>query len=71
MEAYPDFGIWKILACSIRNPGKFCLWNLECRALESRIELTYPTGKDRNPAPGILNPWNGIQNAKTVLYSLT
>ena len=38
----PCKGIWKILLVT-RNPGKFCLWNPESRALESRTELKYPT----------------------------
>ena len=27
------------MACSIRNPGKFCSWSPEPWALESRIQL--------------------------------
>ena len=78
---YPDSTIWIILACRIRNPGKLCLWNPESRALESRIELKYPTkewnleskfhwkrleSSTRNPESMEWDP-----ESKTVLYSLT
>ena len=70
-----NFCLW------IRSPGKFCLWNPESRALESRIELKYPTtewnleskfhwrrleSSTRNPEPMEWDP-----ESKTVLYSLT
>ena len=56
----------------IRNPRKFCLWNLKSWALESQVQLkesgiplnigiqnpssTRLTDKDWNPVPAIRNP---------------
>ena len=71
---YHQVIIRKIFACGIKNPRKFCLWNLESRALESEIQLketgipltigiqnSSSTVKDWNPVPGIRNPRRGIQ----------
>ena len=78
---YPDSGVWKMFACRIRNPGKFFLWNPESRALESRIEIKYPTkewnleskfhwkrleSSTRNPESMEWDP-----ESRSVLYSLT
>ena len=70
-----DTTIRDILACEIRNPGKFCKWNPEPWALESGIQLKQSgipltigiqnpssTDKDWNPVPSIRNPGRGIQN---------
>ena len=64
-----DTTIQDIFACGIRNPGKFCKWNLEPWALESGIQLKESgiqnpssTDKDWNPVPSIRNPGRGIQN---------
>ena len=42
-EGIPDSGIGKILACRIRDPANFFLWNPESQALEYRIYIS------RNP----------------------
>ena len=63
-----------------RYPGKFCLWNPQSLALESRIQLkksgipqkigiqdSISTYKDWNPRRGIQNPrlsWIPLQGAK-------
>ena len=83
-----DQQVRKCLTCTsphvrvsgFRNPGKFCLWNPESRALESRIQLKYPTkewnleskfdwkrleSSTRNPESMEWDP-----ESKTVLYSL-
>ena len=59
----------KILTCRIRNSGKFCSWNPESWALESRIQLKGSgillTIGIQNPSfTGIRNPWNAIQNLR-------
>ena len=74
---YHQVIIRKIFACGIQNPRKFCLWNLESRALESEIQLketgipltigiqkSSSTVKDWNPVPGIRNPRRGIQDPR-------
>ena len=59
----------KILTCRIRNSGKFCSWNPESWALESRIQLKgsgilLTIGIQNPSCTGIRNPWNAIQNLR-------
>ena len=57
-------GIRENFAYGIRNPG---LWNPEQSSstpLRNEIQNPSSTGKDWNPALGILNQWNGIQNPR-------
>lgn len=74
---YHQVIIREIFACGIQNPRKFCLWNLESRALESKIQLKESgipltigiqnprsTVKDWNLVPGIRNPRRGFQDPR-------
>ena len=80
----PDSRIWEILACRIQNPGTFCSWYPESRALGSRTELKYseiplrhgiqtPRSTEKKLESSTRNPqsteWD--PESKTVLYSLT
>ena len=67
--------IQEIFACGIQTPGKFCLLNPESWPLESGISLNESriplmigignqSSTDKDPAPGICNPWCGIQNPR-------
>ena len=74
----------EIFACGIQNLRKFCLWDLESRAVESEIQLKESgipltigiqnpssTVKDWNPVSGIRNSRRWNPGSKTVLYSLS
>ena len=40
MQSIPDSGIRELFTFGTQNPGTFCFWNRESRALESVIPLT-------------------------------
>ena len=61
MVGNPDSRIREILACGVRNPWNFYLWNLESWALESGIQLQE---FGISLMIGIRNPPYGIQNPK-------
>ena len=78
----PDSEMREIFVLGIRNPGKFCLRNLESWALESGVKFKESgipvtneiqnlsfTDKDWDPVPGIHNSLRGNQNPRLVWIS--
>ena len=69
-----DSGISEMFACGIRNPGTFCLWDLESWALEPGIQLEESGILQRI---GIQNPsstykdWNQQKKKNKFVYSST
>ena len=63
----PRKGIREIFACGIRNPGKFCLWNLESWALESRIKLKESGMQGSTKKAGIKCLESGIHSMESII----